>query len=292
MEITWNSKRIPIIGECDIAVIGAGPGGLGAAVMAARMGRKVCLFEQSGRPGGASALVEVSPFMYSGTRAGFFDTPVFTEWLKRTISYLPEDLARRQSAMPANNSSGRLLTPALASLAAEDLLLEAGVSLFYHFTLVDVLLSEESIKYAILHSKSGFSAVSAKVFIDSTGDGDLAALAGCDFEMGDDQGGCQPMTTCFDMGEIDIPGGDVRSREFQETVQPRHQNASSCGAISCQRENLLCFNTHDPHAIHFNTTRIIGKDATDGLMRSEAEIIGRRQIREYLRFLLLVWRIG
>ena len=69
----------------------------------------------------------------------------------------------------------------LAALAAEDLLLEAGIGIFYHFTLVDVILSEDKsrIETAILHSKGGFSALSAKIFIDSTGDGDLAALAGC-----------------------------------------------------------------------------------------------------------------
>ena len=287
MDVSWNNKRIPVVEQCDIAVIGAGPGGLGASLMAARMGCRTSVFEASGRPGGAAALAEVSPFMYSGNGKEFFDAPIFTEWLREIISYLPEKQRRHYAGIPGNESSSRLITPALAALAAEDLLLEAEVGLFYHFTLVDVILSEDKrkIKYAVLHSKSGFSAASAKVFIDSTGDGDLAALAGCPFDMGDEQGGCQPMTTCFDMGDVDILGGDVRNRDFQEVVQRHYQDAVKDGKLSCQRENLLCFNAHDPHGVHFNTTRILGKDATNGQMRSEAEVIGRRQIREFVHFL-------
>ncbi len=285
MNIQWNEKSIPLICDCDIAVIGAGPGGIGAAVMAGRKGKKVAVFEQSGRPGGAAALCEVSPFMLSGDGKRFFDAPVFSDWLTRIISYLPENLRSRQGSAKCNDSSGRLITPAIAALAAEDMLLDAGVELYYHFRLVDVIMEKNRIKYIILHSKSGFSAAGAKVFVDSSGDGDLAALAGCPFEFGDDLGGCQPMTTCFDMGDAQVMGGDVRSAEFQEVSQKLYTQAVKDGKLSSPRENLLCFNAHDKNAVHFNTTRIIGLDATDGVMRSQAEIEGRKQIREYITFL-------
>ena len=285
MNIQWNEKSIPLICDCDIAVIGAGPGGIGAAVMAGRKGKKVAVFEQSGRPGGAAALCEVSPFMLSGDGKRFFDAPVFSDWLTRIISYLPENLRSRQGSAKCNDSSGRLITPAIAALAAEDMLLDAGVELYYHFRLVDVIMEKNRIKYIILHSKSGFSAAGAKVFVDSSGDGDLAALAGCPFEFGDDLGGCQPMTTCFDMGDAQVMGGDVRSAEFQEVSQKLYTQAVKDGKLSSPRENLLCFNAHDKNAVHFNTTRIIGLDATDGMMRSQAEIEGRKQIREYITFL-------
>lgn len=287
MKIQWNEKSIPLIADCEIIVIGAGPGGIGAAVTAGKMGRKVAVFEESGRPGGAAARCEVSPFMLSGDQERFFDAPVFTGWLERIISYLPENLRKKQSSCQCKDSSGRLITPAVAALAAEDMLLSAGVKMFYHFRLVDVILSDgkEKIEYVILHSKGGFSAARAEIFIDSSGDGDLAALAGCPFEYGDEMGGCQPMTTCFDMGDADVLGNDVRSAGFQEVSQSLYARAVREKKLSSPRENLLCFNAHDAHAVHFNTTRIIGMDATDGEMRSEAEIEGRKQIREYIRFL-------
>lgn len=287
MVIQWNEKTLPVICDCDIAVVGAGPGGIGAAVIAGKRGKNVAVFEQAGRPGGCAALCEVSPFMLSGDSKRFFDAPVFADWLKRIINYLPETLRTRQDSAECKDSSGRLITPAIAALAAEDMLLEAGVKLFYHFRLVDVIMDEgkKKIEYIILHSKSGFAAAKAKIFVDSSGDGDLAALAGCPFEYGDEQGGCQPMTTCFDMGDAQVMGSDVRSAEFQEVSQKLYQQAVKEGKLSSPRENLLCFNAHDKNAVHFNTTRIIGMDATDGVMRSQAEIEGRKQIREYITFL-------
>ena len=143
MKIQWNNKNIPVLTVCDIAVIGAGPGGLGAAVISARTGRDVAVLEQAGRPGGAAANCEVSPFMLSGSPEKFFDAPVFTDWLKRIIGYLPEGSRKRQQSAEIGDSSGRLITPALAALAAEDMLLEAGARLFYHFTLADVILSDD-----------------------------------------------------------------------------------------------------------------------------------------------------
>ena len=286
-QILWNSKTIPLIANLDIIVVGAGPGGLGAAVLASKQGKKVGLFEQSGRAGGAAAVCEVSPFMLSGNQEEFFDKIIFTTWLEKIISYLPKELKEKQTNCKCKDSSGRLITPAIAALAAEDMLLEANVKLFYHFRLVDVIMDDDNkeIKYIILHSKSGFAAAAAKVFIDSTGDGDLAALSNCPFEYGDEMGGCQPMTTCFDMGDATILGNDVRCQEFQEVSQSAFAQAVKDKVLSSPRENLLCFNAHDKNAVHFNTTRIIGLDGTDGLMLSEAEIEGRRQIREYITFL-------
>ena len=286
-KIKWNNKEIPLIAKFDIIVVGAGPGGLGAAVTAGKKGKKVGLFEQSGRPGGAAAICEVSPFMLSGNQNEFYDKIIFTDWLKAIISYLPKELQEKQSNCKCKDSSGRLITPAIAALAAEDMLLDAGVKLFYHFRIVDVIKDDETkkIQYIILHSKGGFAAASAQIFIDSTGDGDLAALADCPFEYGDQMGGCQPMTTCFDMGDATVLGNDVRCQEFQEVSQSAFAKAVKDKVLSSPRENLLCFNAHDKNAVHFNTTRIIGLDATDSLMLSEAEIEGRRQIREYITFL-------
>ena len=63
MVIQWNEKTLPVICDCDIAVVGAGPGGIGAAVIAGKRGKNVAVFEQAGRPGGCAALCEVSPFL-------------------------------------------------------------------------------------------------------------------------------------------------------------------------------------------------------------------------------------
>jgi 23S rRNA (adenine2503-C2)-methyltransferase len=66
-------------------------------------------------------------------------------------------------------------------LAMEDIILESGAKILYHHTLADVIKDGDTIRYAVFQSKSGLSAIESKVFIDATGDGDLAVLAGCDY---------------------------------------------------------------------------------------------------------------
>ncbi|MBO4512813.1 MAG: FAD-dependent oxidoreductase [Victivallales bacterium] len=289
MSILWKNTELEVISESDVAVFGAGPGGLGAAVMAARAKCSVAIFEQAGRPGGAAALAEVSPFMYSADSKGYLDGPVYTEWFDRMLAYLPPSMQKKQREMEFGLCSKRTVSPTFVSLAAEDLLLEAGCKPWYHCRLVDVVMSEDrhNIAAAVIHGKGGFAAVVAKRYIDATGDGDLAALAGAPFEMGADDTpeSCQPMTTCFDLDNVELPYGTIRCEEFYVCARDLFPKAKEEGKISSPRESLLCFDAFGPNSVHFNTTRIIEKDATDTASLSEAEIEGRRQLREYLVWL-------
>ena len=168
----------------------------------------------------------------------------------------------------------------LISLAMEDLCLEAGVKLFYHFQLVAVGMEDRKIRYAVFHTKSGFVAIRAKNFVDATGDGDLAALAGCRFEYGDTAHGlCQPMTLCFKLSHVD------KSRVDRKKVQELYRKAQADGRIECKREDVLMFGYYDDDIVHFNTTRVLGKSAIDALQRSEAELEGRRQMRQFVDWL-------
>jgi hypothetical protein len=165
-----------------------------------------------------------------------------------------------------------------AMLAAEDLVLESGASLLFHHTLVDVLRDGARITHAIVNSKSGFGAIAAKAFVDCTGDADLAALAGCEFEQGGPSGNCQPMTLCFKMSHVDrgrVPWGEVNKL---------YAEARAKGEVVNHRENILHFTWMDDDVVHFNTTRVIRKSGTNGLELSEAELEARRQLRQLLVF--------
>lgn len=285
MDFVWNSRLLPLAEAVDVAVVGLGPGGLGGACMAARAGRTVCAIEECGMPGGMASKAAISPFMLSASATRFWDAPIFTQWLDCIIQYLPEKDRMKQKQCTIDDSSGRLITPATAALAAEDMLLDSAVKLLYHARLVDVMMKDDTIDFLVIHTKSGFAAVKAKVYIDSTGDGDLAALAGVPFETGDENGSCQPMSVCFDLSNVEIIGKDVRTAEFQEVAEKVFGEAIKSGEITIPRENLLCFNTNDPHTVHFNTTRVLNHYAADGRSLSDAEIVGRRQLREVLAWL-------
>jgi len=159
--------------------------------------------------------------------------------------------------------------------------LESGVNLLLHSTAIGVLKDEKKIKAVRVFHKGGVEDFSAEVFIDSTGDGDIAAWSGCEIKVGrGSDGASQPMTTSFRMANVEIekmPASEEISRLYDE--------AKSKGEVRNPREDVLYFKTVHPDVIHFNTTRVTGKSALDGWSLTEAEIEGRRQIDDMVRFL-------
>ena len=269
---------IPLVAETDVLVIGGGPGGFGAGVMAAKQGVKVLVAERYGALGGMASYGEVTPFMPNHALKESMDRPVFTAWRKRMWDYFSD---AEKEAHPFNpEDRAPYLSKDIAMLAMEDLLLEAGAKILYHHTLFDIRKENGKITEAIFHSKSGLCAIRAKIFIDATGDGDLAALAGCDVEMGNEEGFCQPMTTCFKLDHID----SSRKPDWK-TIGEIYQKGKEEGKIDCLRHNILAFGTLHNDSIHFNTTRIIKKNGTNGLELSEAEIEGRKEVRKFIKFL-------
>ena len=271
-------NRIPVIAETEVLVVGAGPGGVSAAVMAARQGVKTMIVERYGCPGGMAVFGEVTPMMYNLHFGKSLDKPCYVDWCRRMHNYKTSDELAKD---PFTESVPyRPISKAEATLAMEELLLESNVKMLYHHTLFDVIRNEGKITAALFLSKSGLVAVRAKVFVDSTGDGDLAVMAGAPFEFGNEDGYCQPMTTCFKLEHVQQDLMPTR-----EEITKIYNDAKASGEIVCPRENVLFFTTPDDDVIHFNTTRIIKKSAVSGTELSEAEIEGRRQIREFLAFL-------
>lgn len=279
--IQYNGRAVPVAAEAEICVVGGGPGGLGAAVTAARQGRAVLLVERYGAPGGMAFFGEVNPFMSSHAGGKALDHPVYGEWREKILGYLPDNL-RPEPFDPEGNSEAQCrISKDAAMFAAEDLLLEAGVRLLYHHNLIDVVTDGGRIAAAVFSTKGGLRAVAAAVFIDSTGDGDLAALAGCPVEFGGESGYCQPMTTCFKLGNV-----DRRRMPSRAEINRRFDEAKKAGVVKRNpRENILCFDTPEPGIVHFNTTRIIHRSGVDGGDLSAAEIEGRAQVRETIDFL-------
>ena len=272
--------------DTDVLVIGAGPAGLGAAIMSARSGMKTMVAEAYGVPGGMAVIAEVQPFMISSHQGSDLDYPVYQEWKKAMNKYLSA------AALELRNSdkgyAPRNINKEIAALAAEDLLLAAGVKVLYHHQLVDVEVEKHNIKSVTLHSKSGMEKISARIYIDCTGDGDLAALAGCQFDMGDENGNCQPMTLCFKLGNVHIPhinkdeALNLIDPEWRQQLNEQYNKAVQDGILHCDREDVLLFpfKIQSGNIIHFNTTRVVKHSGINGKELSEAEIEARRQMRE------------
>ena len=124
MTINYSfNQNIPVIGETDVLVIGGGPGGFSAAVMASRQGVKTMLIERSNAPGGMAYLGEVSPFMSNHINNVTLDAPLYVDWNLEMwkLLGLPEEEFSR------NVVQNTPLSKEISMLAAEKLLKNAQV---------------------------------------------------------------------------------------------------------------------------------------------------------------------
>ncbi len=174
---TNHANESVLTHEYDVVVCGAGPAGICAAIAAARNGVRTCLLEAQGSLGGVWT---------SGLLSLILDS--------KKLGILEEIRSHLEMR------SGRASLPWLydaeeMKLLLEEMALAAGVDWLLHTRVVGVQKSGRQLTHAIVENKSGRSAYAASVFIDATGDGDLAALAGCGFDFGEpDTGLSQPMT--------------------------------------------------------------------------------------------------
>ena len=273
--------EIPVTIEAEVIVIGGGPGGIGAAVAAGRSGADTVMIERYSAPGGMAHVGEVSPFMCNHVDEKSLDRGVYLDWVEKSMSYIPGFECDGE----AFDTYNRAIHKDVTALAAEDLLLEAGVRPIYHHHLFDCIRKDGKIEAVILFSKSGLTAAKADIFIDCSGDADLADKAGCEIEYGNDEGFCQPMTLCFKLENIEpVEDGSWEGLVgMRKRLTESYLKAKESGDVDCPRENVLMFATHDPTVMHFNTTRIIKHSAIDGLELSEAEVMARQQIRQLVK---------
>lgn len=174
------ARDLPINTDADVIVCGAGPAGVTAAITAARAGAKVRLFEVHGSLGG----------VWTSSLLGYlldFDKPGFNVELVRRL--------REREAINGGGMNGLSYQPEEMKLLLEELCAAADVKVQLHTRVAAAYREGRSLRTIVTESKSGRQAWRAPVFIDTTGDGDLGAQAGCEFEIGRDQDcPCQPMT--------------------------------------------------------------------------------------------------
>lgn len=177
-------KNIPVAGEYDVVVCGSGPAGVTAAIEAGRNGGRTLLVELQGCLGG---------IWTTGLLSWVIDHSNKTGIMREIEDHL------HKAGGKGSIETGRYLAYDVETmkLILEEMCIEAGVDILLH-TRVAASIKDSSgrITQIITESKSGREAWSAKVFIDATGDGDLAALSGCGFDLGDpdDEGAFQPMS--------------------------------------------------------------------------------------------------
>lgn len=187
------SRQVPICEETDVLVCGGGPAGVAAAIAAARSGARVTLLEAQGCLGGVWTTGLLSYIIDGNVKDGLVREILagLASWQGRAPQLDVAPPPTRLGTRP-----GLIFSPESMKVVLDDLCASVGVRVRLYTRVVAAARDGSNrLAVAITESKSGREAWTARVFVDCTGDGDLAARAGCGFDLGRPQTGeTQPMT--------------------------------------------------------------------------------------------------
>lgn len=193
-------KALEVRYEAEVCVVGGGPAGVAAAVMAAEAGAKVLIIEQSGSFGGAGTLGMVPEIMNFDDGEHFL-AGGFGRRLHDAL--FPPCKYEREWMIASPEDTKRLY---------DRMISEAGVEFLFFNKLTDAVTDGKRITHLIVSAPEGIYAVKAKFFIDTTGNGALAAYAGCGFDFGDESGTAMPATLCSLWGNVDFDTLDIEQQ--------------------------------------------------------------------------------
>lgn len=284
---------LPVLAEVDILVVGGGAAGVAAATVAAESGKSVLLIEKYGFCGGAAVAG------MSGTICGLYLASETSNRPEQVVFGFAErfraEIARR-GGLTAPQIYGKTFTvthdPLMWRETADAFLEEAGVRVLYHTTVIGVLRDGEAFSGVMVESKAGRSTIRAGRIVDASGDAAVVARGGGRYTFGD-HGRVQNPTMFFRLGGVDMEA--FLAYWGHDTISPPKvveaiEAANRSGSYELPRNKIWIFPTTRPNELMVNATRLSGRDGrmlnvVDPADFTEAEILGRRQVREYARFL-------
>lgn len=259
-------RRTPVAAHVDVLVVGGGPTGVGAALAAAGEGAKTLVLERHGMMGGMWTAGLLNPLFES--RKG---------WL---VEQLVNRL--RQAKAWQDHPKFPVFDTELMKYTLEQMLAEANVDFWYHVQATDPVVDGQCVRGVIVEGKSGREAVLAKVIVDCTGDGDIAARAGVPFQFGREFDGlAQPMTLMFEVSGAEKLGTETRKiLDILNTAIAEHKLPIELpyGRNPRGTPYSIPVPAHGVSAIQ--ATHVYRYDATDTRDMTRATVEARRQVHE------------
>ena len=268
------AQEIPVLGTWDVIVVGGGPAGCTAAAAAAREGAKTLLIEASGSLGGmgTNGLVpawcpfsDLEQIIYRGLAEKVFNA---------CKAGMPHVKAKDLDWVP--------IDPELLKRIYDDLVVEAGATVLFHTALAAVQAEGGRVSSVVVANKAGLGAYRAKVFVDGTGDGDLAVWAGAEWVQGDESGkSLMPATHCFALDNVDEYAYRNEGALFCTNPDSAIYTILKSGKYPLIPDYHVCNTLIAPRRVGFNAGHLFGVDGTDPVSLSNAMILGRKMAAQF-----------
>lgn len=294
------SRKLAVTRQYDVLVLGGGPSGLTSALAAAESGLRV-------------GVVEGRSFLGGNMTIGLPILGFLGQKGNQIIQGLPERFIERLRKVKAASEHRRcplhmsltLVEPEAVKTVAMEMLLEAQVDLTLHAMVAGVFKDGNKIDGVVLQSKGGREVYSAQVYIDCTGDADVAYAAGVPTEKGDDGGGLQPPTLMFCLAGVDteklrlsvannpkiymtdfIPNDYFgQNNQFVMVGLKELIKQAQAEGMNIPNERTIIITGLRSGEAWINMTRVKGVDGTNVHSLTDGEIEARHQIPDILRYL-------
>jgi hypothetical protein len=277
--VSFPSREVPVIEECDVLIVGGGPAGVAAAIAAARLDVRVVLVESQSFLGGLGTGGSV--LLWPGfCREGSYAFGGVAREVLQTVDRFggvyygtPYQYTRHGYV----NFDSEMLRYAL-----QELVLDSRITLLQHLTAVDAVMDRSRVDAVIFHSKAGFAAIRGRVVIDATGDGDIIAFSGASCWRG-----TLPLSSAWCIGGVSFDAWELdREEPYANMSSLFDKDTDAVNGDFYRRWRKICkqvgFHVHDPlpmphrNALWTDGTVMTGLDALNPADLTRVDVEGRR----------------
>jgi len=294
-------RKLPVRMSVDVLVVGGGPSGIIAAQAAAEDGLNVALIESRSFLGG-NLTIGLPILGFLGQKGNQIIKGLPQKFIDRLAA---QDAASEHRPCPLHMGI-TLVEPEAVKAVAFEMLKESGVEVLLYTSFAGVVMDGNRLEGIIIESKSGREAVLAKVIIDCTGDADVAFRSGAPCEQGNENGGVQPPTLMFSLGNVDTDKLRMSIAEEPRTyltdfipneyfgqnhqfivvgLRSLIQKAKEDG-LSLPTERTIVITGLKKGEAWINMTRVNGVDGTDPASLTRGEFVARQQIGDIFKYLV------